>query len=234
MHRPFFLALVGVALLAVRVGAQAPPPTIDALERAVAADPENLRLAADYRQQVIASGRFDRSIDFLEKLADRRGSGPNVKISLALACVDKVPTSSDWSRLFLGRDAVGALDKAIKQRPSVLAYYIRGLIHLFYNNAIFKRIPRGLEDLRKALALATDDTPPALIARTYVSLGDGQWRLEEKQKAREAWQAGAAQFPSYPALQIRLSADEGQVRSAVSAALYTGNRVDTSLRDIFP
>jgi tetratricopeptide (TPR) repeat protein len=212
----------------------ATPVTLEALERAVTADPENLRVAADYRQLAIAGTRFDRSIDFFKKLANRRGSGPNIKISLALAYVDKVPTSGDMSRLFLGRDAVGALDKSIAQRPNPLAYYIRGLINLYYNNFIFKRIPRGLEDLRRALALSTPETPPALVARTYVSLGDGQWRLDRRQEAREAWQSGAELFPSHPALQSRLASDEMVVGRIVSGALYAGNRVDTSLRDIVP
>src|SRR5574341_1116556 len=60
-------------------------------EQAVAGDPENLQVAADYRQLTIAAGQFDRSIDFLEQLAKRKGSGPNVRMSLALAYVDKVP-----------------------------------------------------------------------------------------------------------------------------------------------
>ncbi|PYQ73364.1 MAG: hypothetical protein DMG01_22600, partial [Acidobacteria bacterium] len=79
------------------------------LERAIAADPENLALAADYRQLTIAAGQFDRSIDFLDKLAKRKGSGPNVRVSLALAYVDKVPTAGDVRRLYLGRDAMNAL-----------------------------------------------------------------------------------------------------------------------------
>src|SRR5438309_10840334 len=104
MRRFLLLTLVIVVLMPVGTGAQAPSPTLDTLERAVAAAPENLRLAAEYRQLAISSAKFDRSIAFLEKLADRSGSGPNIKISLALAYVDKVPTSGDWSRMFFGRD----------------------------------------------------------------------------------------------------------------------------------
>ena len=236
-HRLLLLALVGVAVLAMPVRTQNPPQTIDGLERAAAADPENLRIAADYRQLVIASGRFDRSIDFLDKLADRKGSGPNVKISLALAYVDKVPTSGDMSRLFIGRDAIGALDKSIKQRPSVLAYYVRGLIKLYFNRVIFNKLREGIADLRMALSLVKDDTPPALVSRIYIALGDGQWKADAKQdkeKAREIWRAGAALFPSHPALQIRITGDEETVGNVVTGTLYAGTRVDTSLRGVFP
>src|SRR5207247_2086182 len=84
---------------------------------------------SEYRQLVIAGGQFDRSIDFLERLAKQQGSGPAVRISLALAYVDKVPTSGDIRRLYLGRDAMNALTRSIEQKPSVLAYSVRGLIN---------------------------------------------------------------------------------------------------------
>ena len=226
-----------VAVLAMLIASAVPraqAPAFESLERAITADPENLKIAADYRQFAIASGKIDRSISFLEKLANRKGSGPNIKISLALAYVDKVPTSGDMSRLYLGHDAVSALDKTIDQRPSVLAYYVRGVISLYYNNFLFHRIPRGLEDLRKALGLVTSNTPPALIARIYVSTGDGQWRLDQRQQARGTWRAGAARFPGHAALQSRLNPDDMTVENIVSGALYAGTRVDTSLREMFP
>jgi tetratricopeptide (TPR) repeat protein len=173
---------------------------IAALEKSIAADPENLKLAADYRQLVIAGGQFDRSIDLLERLAKQKGSGPNVRISLALAYVDKVPTSGDIRRLYLGRDAINALTRSIEQRPSVLAYGIRGLINLFYNSFIFHRTDRGLADLKQALALVTAETPPALVARIYVALGDGYFRLNDLAKAHESWSAGLAKHPENAAL----------------------------------
>ena len=120
-------------------------------------DPENLLLAADYRQLAIAARDFDRPIGVLEKLAKRKDSGPNVQISLALAYVDKVPTSGDIRRLYLGRDAIGALTRAIAQQPTPLAYYVRGLINLYYNNFIFRRVPQGIADLEQALAMTTAD-----------------------------------------------------------------------------
>src|SRR6267143_1830508 len=123
-------------------------PGLSDLEQALQRDPENLALAAEYRQLVIASGDFDRSVDALEQLAKRKGSGPNIYISLALAYVDKVPSSGDIRRLYLGRDAIGAATKSIERQPTVIAYYIRGLVNLYYNNFIFKRIPRGIADLQ--------------------------------------------------------------------------------------
>jgi tetratricopeptide (TPR) repeat protein len=207
---------------------------IDTLERAVMADSENLRAAADYRQQAIAAGVFDRPIDVLEKLAKRKDSGPNVQISLAMAYVDKVPTSGDVRRLYLGRDAMNALTKAIERRPSVLAYYVRGVINLYYNSLIFRRIPRGITDLKQALSLATGETPPSLVAHVYLSLGDGYWRLEDKTAARDAWTRGSERYPAEGAFKTRLVPDERAVDAAVSTALYAGTRVDTTLKNFLP
>lgn len=227
---------VGAVVLAAQAykPASAVATSIDSLEHAVESDPENLKLAADYRQLAIAGRQFDRAIGLFEKLAKANGSGPNVQVSLALSYVDKVPTSGDMRRLYLGRDAIAALSRSIEQRPSVLAYYVRGVINLYFNNFIFHRAPRGVADLQQALTLATPDTPRALVARTYASLGDGYWRLEQPDKARQSWKAGAARFPDHPALRVRAGADEQKMRDAVSDALDSRNRVDTSLRDLFP
>jgi tetratricopeptide (TPR) repeat protein len=210
------------------------PASLTSLEQAVAADPENLRVAAEYRQLAIAASDFDRPIDFLEKLAKRKGSGPNIQISLALAYVDKVPTSGDFRRLYLGRDAMGALTKAIERRPTVLAYYMRGLINLYYNKFIFKRIPNGIEDLKVALSMITHETPAILGARVYLSLGDGYWKLAERVKARDAWTRGAEAYPADAALKTRLVPTEAAVTESVTVALYAGNRVDTTLRGVVP
>lgn len=221
-------------LLLAGSGVAAARSDLASLERAIAADPENLRVAAEYRQLAIAAKAFDRSIDFFANLAKQPNAGPNLAISLALAYVDKVPTSGEIRRLYLGRDAINALTKSIERRPSVLAYYLRGAINLFYNNLIFKRIPRGLEDLKQALSLVTPQTPPALTARIYTSLGDGYWRLEDRPKAREIWTIAIAKFPDDSELKRRLDADAEKVRWVVSDALSASMRVDTTLRGVVP
>ena len=222
------------AVLAMMVAVQAGAGDLAALERAVTADPENLRLAADYRQRAVAASDFDRPIALLEKLAGRKDSGPNVQISLALAYVDKVPTSGDIRRLYLGRDAMAALTKAIDRKPTVLAFWARGQINLYYNTFIFKRIPRGIADLQQALALCDETTPPPLVARVYTSLGDGHAKLENVAKAREAWAEGLKRFPADEGLKKRLAAEGPVLKDIVTTALYAGTRVDTSLDGIVP
>jgi hypothetical protein len=228
------LVIVSSILLCAvpRVAAAGQRP-IDALERAVAADPDNLDLAGRYRQLAISEQTFDRSIDFFERLARRKRVGPNVYISLALAYVDKVPTSGDIRRLYLGRDAMGALTKAIERQPSVLAYYLRGVINLFYNRFIFNRVTRGITDLEQALALVDATTPPALVRRAYTSLGDGHSKQGNAARALEVWTLGLQKFPGDADLQKRLApgVDVGDI---VTTALYAGRRIDTTLRDLIP
>jgi len=231
---------VFVCLCVLAASIAAGPPAIadlrvdrlQELERAVATDPENLELAAEYRQMTMASGQVDRATDFLRKLARRNNSGPNVQISLALACVDKVPSAGDIRRLYLGRDAIGALTQAIARRPSVLAYYLRGLINLYYNRFIFKRTDKGVADLTQALSLVTTDTPAALVARVYTALGDGYFRLDNLAKARAIWSAALARFSDDAALRSRLEQQGQRLEWIVGAALSPDRRVDTSLTDL--
>jgi tetratricopeptide (TPR) repeat protein len=204
------------------------------LERAIQGDPENLPLAARYRALAIETAQFDRSIDFFEKIAKQKGSGPNVYISLALAYVDKVPPAGDIRRLFLGRDAMGALTKSIQQRPCALAYYLRGVINLYYNRRIFNRTERGLADLQKAVSMTTPETPPALVARIHTAIGDGQFRQGNLAQAREAWSIGAARFPDDLALRRRLEKQGQELDLIVWQTLAPERRADTSLIGLLP
>jgi tetratricopeptide (TPR) repeat protein len=204
------------------------------LERALQSDPENLELAASFRMLAIESAQFDRAIDVLEKLAKRKGSGPNVQISLALAYADKVPPSGDIRRLYLGRDAMNALSRSIALRPCVLAYYFRGRINLYYNKFIFHRTDKGIADLERALSMTTFATPPALLARIYTSLGDGYFRFGNLPKAHDVWSTGIAKFPDDAALQRRLEKQGQQLEWTVGEALAAERRTDTSLSGLLP
>jgi tetratricopeptide (TPR) repeat protein len=209
-------------------------PRLRTFERAIAADPENLKLGADYRQLTIDTGQFDRAIDFFRTLAKRPGSGPNVKINLALAYADKVPPAGDIRRLYLGRDAMNALTQSIAERPTVLAYYMRGQINLYYNRLIFHRTDKGVADLTQALSMVTRDTPPALVARVYIALGDGYFRLDDLARARATWSEGRAKFPDDDALRTRLERNGQALIEVVTAALSAGRRSDTSLSGFLP
>ncbi len=141
-------------------------------ERAIAAEPEDLKLGADYRQLTLDAGLFDRAIDFFRAMASRPGSGPNVKINLALAYADKVPPAGDIRRLYLGRDAMNALTRSIAERPSVLAYYFRGRINLYYNRFIFHRTDKGVADPRAGAVGGPEPRRRRPSSRVCTALGD--------------------------------------------------------------
>jgi hypothetical protein len=227
-------AFLIAALLAVPVSAGQTVVDLAELERVIAADPENLKVAAEYRQEIIARRAFDRSIDFFRKLARARTAGPNAHINLAFAYVDKVPTSGEIRRLYLARDAMGELTRAIERQPSVLAYHVRGVINLFFNRLIFKRTKRGIADTERALALITPETPQALVERVWVAYGDGYWRDENRAKAREIWAAAAARFRENADLKLRVGRSDAEIAPLVKHAFAEDVRVDTSLRGVVP
>lgn len=231
-----FAAIAGfVGLLTLCVGAEDPAAIqLAALERAVAAAPEDLRLCAEYRQRVIELGQFDRSIKLLEQLASRPGAGPNVHISLALAYVDKVPVVTNFRRIFLGRDAMREASRAIMREPSPVAYYIRGLVALYYPEAVFHRARGGIADLEHVL----HDMLPALVAhpshaRVYVSLGDGYWKVHDLTRAVTTWTDGLHRFPANPDLRERLAKRGADLDELVARVLDPARRVDTSLQELF-
>ena len=229
-----------IVLAAALCVAASPPPAPDtaaaarlsAFEEQIAAQPEDLGVAAEYRRAAVAAGLFDRPVTFLGRLAKKKESGPNIAISYALACVDKIPTSGDMKRAYIGFDAMDALTRAIAREPSVLAYYIRGRINLGYDKLIFHRTDKGAADLARALSLVTDDTPRILAALVYLSLGDAYYKLEQPAKARETWAAGAAKFPDDPDLRLRLESGGVALRDLVHRALSPSTRADTSLAGV--
>lgn len=233
----FAVATSLVGLVIARAASSGPPgdndPQIAALERAVTDNPEDLHSCADYRQLMIASGNYDRAIKLLERLADRPRSGPNVHISLALAYVDKVPVASAFRRIFLGQDAMRALSKAIDREPSLVAYYIRGLIALYYPEALFHRARGGMTDLEHAHRLLAGVTMLPAHARVYVSLGDGYWKIHDLARAVSTWKDGLNRFPADADLRARLTNHGADLDRIVEHALDPATRVDTSLQELF-
>ena len=208
-------------------------PTIAALERVVADNPEDLRSCAEYRQRIIAAGDYDRSIKLLERLAARPGSGPNVHVSLALAYVDKVPVVSPFRRIFLGRDAMREATLAIEREPSAVAYYMRGLVALYYPEALFHKARGGIADLEHALAIVLTQRPQPSDARVYMSLGDGYWKVHELSRAISIWTDGLNRFPTNADLRTRLAVKGVGLDRLIERVLDPATRVDTSLQELF-
>ena len=216
--------------------ARSEPPNrgLDDFESRLVQDPANLRVAAEYRQLVIETGRYDRSIKLFERLARDPRGGANRFLNLALANVDKVPVSGSVRRALLGRDALNALTRAIAIEPSDLAYLIRGLVNLYYDQFVFHRTDKGVADLETARQLAASHPQIAYVPRILVALGDGYWRLNRRDQARDVWREGLASFPDCPAFPNRLYARADHIPDIIERALDAGVRVDTTLRELYP
>jgi tetratricopeptide (TPR) repeat protein len=207
---------------------------LDEFEARLVQEPASLRVAAEYRQLVIETGRYDRSIKMFERLARDPRGGANRFVNLALANVDKVPVSGSVRRALLGREALDALTRAIALEPTDLAYLIRGLVNLYYDQFVFHRTDKAVADLETArkLSAAHPDVPYA--RRILIALGDGYWRLNQHDKARDVWREGQALCPDVDGFRVRLDARDAQIPDIIERALDAGVRVDTTLRELFP
>jgi tetratricopeptide (TPR) repeat protein len=207
---------------------------LDEFEARLAHDPSSLRVAAEYRQLVIETGRYDRSIKMFERLARDPRGGANRFLNLALANVDKVPVSGSLRRALLGRDALDALTRAIALEPTDLAYLIRGLVNLYYDQFVFHRTDKGVADLETARKLAAPHPQIGYVPRILLALGDGYWRLHQPDKARDVWREGLRESPEMDGFRVRLDARDEAIPDIIERALDAGVRVDTTLRELFP
>jgi tetratricopeptide (TPR) repeat protein len=205
---------------------------LQSLERDVLGFPESLKAAADYRQQAIAERAYDRAIEVFERLSKRPGAGANAFLNLAFAYVDKVPVSGSIRQALLGRDAIRALTRAIEIAPSDLAFFVRGLVNLYYDRAIFHRTDKGVADLEEARRIASLNPSVAYMPRILQALGDGYFRLDQRDKARLTWREGLSIDPGNVPIRARLDASEEQLGGIVGHALDADVRVDTSLKEL--
>src|SRR3954464_13980718 len=197
-------------------------------------DPASLRTGAEYRQLIIDTGHYDRSIRLFERLARDPRGGANRYLNLALANVDKVPVSGSVRRALLGREALDALTRAIAIEPTDLAYLIRGLVNLYYDQFVFHRTDKGVADLETARRLSAAHPGVLYAPRILVALGDGYWRLNKHDTAREIWREGLESFPGVDRFAARLNARDAEIPDIIERALDAGVRVDTTLRELFP
>jgi hypothetical protein len=208
------------------------PANLATLESQVAEDPESLKAAAEYRQAVIAAGDYDRAIKFFDGLAMRPGAGPHAFLNLGLAYIDKIPAVGAFRRIALGNNATAAITRSIAREPSDVAYLVRGLVNLHFERGFFHRTPDGVADLENALRLAEPHRGRPYVARIYVALGDGYWRLKNPVKAREVWREGQVRFPGNDRLRVRLTSADAVITDTIAKELDAGVRVDTSLTDV--
>jgi hypothetical protein len=227
------ISVVAIALTLV-LQAPAPPPPGPAVfadfEARLLKEPNNLRLGADYRQAIITGKQFDRAIKFFRDLVRRNPKAQNACINYAFAYIDKIPDASGFSQPFLGRDAINTFSKALQLGPNWLALYVRGLVYLYYKP--FMRVTHlGVEDLERALEMQRREPQRSYHVHTYISLGDGYWKMNNLTRAVAVWREGLEHFSGNAALQARLAAKGPDLQRLVTDTLDADVRIDTSLSE---
>jgi len=235
------LLAAGVALaLAGRVVAQNGWDADAArLEAAVAASPDDLRAGNDYRMAVIVAARtdrnlvkYDRAIAFFEKLVTDHPTAANAHLNYGFAYVDKIPAAGAITQVILANNALGAFTKSLDLRPSWIGLYTRGNSYLFWPR-IFLRTKYGIADLEEALKMQNAEPKRPYHVRTYVSLGDGYWKMDDLPKAIATWKDGLAAFPDSAALRDRLAKQGDDLQKLIDDSYDPSKRVDTSLQDLW-
>jgi tetratricopeptide (TPR) repeat protein len=202
------------------------------LELAVTGDPNNLRYGNAYRQAAIGDKQFDRSIKFFEQLIARHARSANLHLNCGFAYVDKIPVAGSITQVVLANNALTEFTKAIELEPSWIAYYTRGVSYLFWPR-IFERAPLGVADLKTAMKMQQAERRHEYHLKTYISLGDGYWKVDDLPKARIVWAQGLKEFPNSALLKNRLSLAGDDLKNLIEAQFDPGTRVNTDLSDLW-
>lgn len=205
---------------------------LDKLEQALAADPNNLQYGSEYRQAMIAAGQYDRGLEFFAKLVEEHPDAPNAFLNFGFAHVDRIPVEGAITQVILANSALGHFTTALELEETWLGLYTRGNSYLFWP-AIFGRAQLGVDDLLKAMEYTEKGELHKHYGRTYVALGDGYWRLEDVDKARQTWKKGLELFPDNPELKTRLTKEGEELDTFLEVHFSTENRVDTDLSEIW-
>src|SRR6185369_11127562 len=202
------------------------------LEASLASDPDSMRFASEYRQAVIKTKEYDRSLKFFEKLVADHPKAANAYLNYGFAYVDKIPASGSITQVILANTALSHFSKSIELKPSWIALYTRGNSYLYWPK-IFGRAHLGVADLEQAMKIQKADTLRSYHVRSYVSLGDGYWKMDDVAKAKAVWQEGLKLFPASAALKARVSKDGDDLKTFIDDVLDPNKRVDTDLHEIW-
>jgi tetratricopeptide (TPR) repeat protein len=222
------LIAVGLSLCAVAASG----PDLSKMEAGLSADPDSIRIGSEYRQAVIQAKEYDRCLKFFEKLVADHPSSANAYLNFGFAYVDKIPAAGSITQVILANTALTYFSKSIELHPSWIAYYTRGNSYLYWPK-IFNRAHLGVEDLEQCMKLQKAGKLYGYHVRSYISLGDGYWKMDDTPKAKAIWQEGAKLFPDNAALKARLSKDGDDLKTYIDDVLDPNKRVDTNLHEIW-
>ncbi len=201
-------------------------------EKALTGEPDNLRFGTDYRQAAIAAGQYDRCLEFLEQLVVENPGAANAHLNVGFAHVDKIPVEGAITGVILANEAIGHFSDALELEETWLGRYTRGNSYLYWP-AIFGRTQKGIDDLERAIEMAADSDAKPYHAHAWVALGDGHWRLDDLDKAREVWSRGLEMFPDSQELKDRLAHEDEELNVFLEEHFDSSLRVATDLGEIW-
>ncbi|MEA2693695.1 MAG: hypothetical protein QOJ16_3082 [Acidobacteriota bacterium] len=201
-------------------------------EAALAADPDSLRYASEYRMTVIAAKAYDRALGFFKKLVlDHPRSAP-AALNYGYAYVDKIPAAGSITQVILANSAQGWFTKSIEIQPTWLALFTRGNSYLYWPK-VFGRTPLGVADLEAAIKMSQAVPKRPYHVRAWISLGDGYWKLDQADRARATWSEASKLFPDNPQLKARLARLGDDLKEYIENELDPNRRVDTDLKPVW-
>ncbi len=215
-----------------KVAAEDWTAALDLLEKAVVAEPDNLRYGTDYRQAVIAAGEYDRCLAFFETLVAEHPKAANLLLNYGFAHVDKIPVEGSITQVILANTALTHFSAALELEDTWLGRYTRGNSYLYWP-AIFGRTQLGIDDLERAIEMVKKTKKQTYHGGAWAALGDGYWRLENPEKARQIYRQGLELYPKNPKLKERATLEGEKLDAFMDALFDTGNRVGTHLREMW-
>jgi hypothetical protein len=241
--RSIVAAVVGLGLLGMTEVAWAggpgpaaapadPGAALGQMEAALAADPDNLRYASEYRHAVIRAGAYDRELDFFENLVTNHPRSAFAWLNYGYAYVDKMPAAGAITQVILANDALQKFTRSLELKETWIALYTRGNSYLYWPK-VFGRGPLAVADLERAVAIGRTEPKRAYHAHAYAALGDGYWRTDQPARARAIWEEGARLFPQDEKLRARLARQGDELEAYLADQLDRTKRVDTDLRELW-
>jgi tetratricopeptide (TPR) repeat protein len=208
--------------------------TLSELETALAAAPNDLKAANEYRKAVIQSGEYDRAIEFFKKLVTDHPKAAYAWLNYGYAYVDKIPAAGSITQVILANTALTNFTKSIELERSWIALFTRGNSYLYWPK-IFGRGPLAVTDLEEAVAISKKGPQKKVYARAWIALGDAYWRTDQPDKAKATWKEALALFPGHPQLEARLARIDNAeaLEQYIYEQLDPNKRVDTNLSPLW-
>lgn len=205
---------------------------LDKFEAALRENPDSLKYASEYRQAVIQAEAYDRCLAFFEELTQSHPESAVAALNYGFAYVDKIPVSGSITQVIHANTALNHFTRSIELEPTWIAYYTRGNSYLFWPR-IFNRTKLGIDDLKMALEIQKSEPPRSYHRRVYASLGDGYWKMDQLERAREIWREGLRHFPETAELRQRMQASAEDLETIIGGSYDPNQRVNTDLREIW-